>query len=250
MKCHECGRSMLKVDRRLDMAELDEDATEGQIADHFAAIESGDMGAWALGIVEYKCVGCGTTLEMIDDSLADYDSLIVGWHEKAKHGDYFSKFIFEYLAFTAYISSHVAMDTNSGRIAIQRMKRDERLKCEYLKLVNSEVEKGLSTSWNELIQELKKQPLYNSSRDYDYPEIDAWWNQSGDKILENDSIERGVIHSLEDWGNMVEFWYAIRNNLFHGGKNPSLKRDLFLVEHAFKTLNGFMKNRIAEMQAK
>jgi hypothetical protein len=43
---------------------------------------------------------------------------------------------------------------------------------------------------------------------------------------------------------MIEFWYGVRNNLFHGGKNPDVKRDYFLVEHAFKTLSKFMDFKV------
>ena len=46
----------------------------------------------------------------------------------------------------------------------------------------------------------------------------------------------GVIHDLKDWENMVEFWYSIRNNLFHGAKNPQDERDQFLIENGYKTL--------------
>lgn len=238
---------MLKVDRRLEMAELDEDATDGQMADYFAAELSGDMGEWSLGIVEYKCRACGTTLEMIDDSLGNYDALIISWHKKAMQGDYFSKYIFEYLAFTAYINSRVALGTNTDRAAIQRLKRVEWLKREYLDKIKNDTEFDLQGTWIALIEELRRQPLYNSSKDYDYPEIDGWWNISGDSIDEESKLEKGVIHSLDDWENMVEFWYGIRNNLFHGGKDPTLKRDQFLVEHAFKTLNAFMKIRITDV---
>jgi len=246
MKCNECGKNMLKVDRRLEMAELDENATEGQIADYFAAELSGDMGAWRMGIVEYKCGECGTTLEMIDDSLENYNALIIGWHNKAKRGDYFSKYIFEYLAFTAYLKSRVDLDSSTDRATIQKLKRDERLKKEYLDRIKNDTEFDLQGTWIALIEELERQPLHNSSRDYDYPEIDGWWNTSGGRIEES-KIEEGVIHSLNDWENMIEFWYGVRNNLFHGGKDPNLKRDLFLVEHAFKTLNAFMKIRITEI---
>jgi hypothetical protein len=211
------------------MAELDEDVSDGQMADYLAAELSGDMGAWQLGIVEYKCNACGTR------------------HKKTMQGDYFSKYTFEYLAFTAYIKSRVALDTNTDRATIQKLKRNERLKREYLDKIKNDTEFNLQETWIAVIEELKRQPLYNSSRDYDYPEIDGWWNISGDSIDEESKIEKGVIHSLNDWENMVEFWYGVRNNLFHGGKDPTLKRDLFLVEHAFKTLNTFMKTKIIEI---
>ena len=56
MQCDECGRDLTKVDRRLELSELDSDASDGQVADYIAAELSGDYGAWAIGIVEYKCL--------------------------------------------------------------------------------------------------------------------------------------------------------------------------------------------------
>lgn len=238
MKCDKCGKAMVKMDRRMEMAELDEDATEGQIADYFAAEESGDMGAWGMGVVEYWCKGCEVAIEAISDDLANYDDLIMGWHRKALGGDYFSRYVFEYLAFTAYLRSRVALDTNSDRGAIQKLKRDRALKGKFLDRIKED--DVLQRNWAAVIDELKQQPLHNSSRDYDYPEIDAWWNTTGDRIDNNSKRRKGVIHSLNDWQNMVEFWYATRNNLFHGGKDPNIKRDLFLVKHAYKTLSVFM----------
>ena len=54
----------------------------------------------------------------------------------------------------------------------------------------------------------------------------------------------GVLRSTDDWENIVEFWYGVRNNLFHGGKNPSIGRDIFLVKHAYETLKTFMDNEV------
>ncbi len=232
---------MWKVDRREEMAELDKDATEGQMADYYAAELSGDMGDWRLGIVKYKCK-CGVVLDLVSDYLKDYNSLIIDWHKKARRGDYFSKYIFEYLAFNAFIKS-LFLDADNDRIAIQRLKRNKELKRQYLDKINKYTQFDLKSTWSTLIRELKQEPLYNSSKDYDYPEIGDWWNIMEDYPNANNKseLEKGVIHSLEDWGNMIEFWYGVRNNLFHGGKNLTIKRDQFLVEHAFKTLNVFMK---------
>lgn len=58
MKCTKCNRTMAKIDRRNEMADLEEDATEGQVADYFSAELSGDNGAWNIGIVEYYCRNC------------------------------------------------------------------------------------------------------------------------------------------------------------------------------------------------
>jgi hypothetical protein len=91
-----------------------------------------------------------------------------------------------------------------------------------------------------LRKELEGRALHNSSYDLDYPEIDKWWNSSGVEPTKDEKSPRGIIRSVDDWENLVEFWYGVRNNLFHGGKNLNEKRDAFLVEHAFKTLKVFM----------
>ncbi|HEX2792143.1 MAG TPA: hypothetical protein VHO23_00250, partial [Candidatus Paceibacterota bacterium] len=56
---------------------------------------------------------------------------------------------------------------------------------------------------------------------------------SGKNVCE----EQGKIRNLEDWENMVEFWHSIRNNLFHGSKNPQDERDQLLIGNGYKTLN-------------
>ena len=116
---------------------------------------------------------------------------------------------------------------------------------EYTLLGLVDSSESLNVMWSLIIEELNRNPLYNSSRDMDFPEIDSWWNQNGNKIDVNDLSPKGVVHSLSDWDNMIEFWYGVRNNLFHGGKDPDIQRDRFLVEHVYKTLSCFMTNEIS-----
>src|SRR5258706_161841 len=100
MRCPDCRSTMRKTDRREEMAELDEGATDGQIADYLGAELSGDHGAWNLGIVEYRCPNCSLCVYVQGDALPNYMDLIAGWHLKAaEEEDYFSRFVFEYLAF-------------------------------------------------------------------------------------------------------------------------------------------------------
>jgi hypothetical protein len=47
---------------------------------------------------------------------------------------------------------------------------------------------------------------------------------------------KGIIRDLDDWENMVECWHSIRNNLFHGGKNPHERRGQLAVKNGYKTL--------------
>lgn len=58
--------------------------------------------------------------------------------------------------------------------------------------------------------------------------------------------EQGKIRDLEDWENMVEFWHSIRNNLFHGSKEPNDERDQLLVENGYKTLRALVEVFIEE----
>jgi len=245
LRCDNCNKTLIKLDRRAELAELDEDATDGQMADHFAAELSGDYGAWGIGIVEYYCPKCDRTFQMMTDELKSYDPLIVSWHEKAKEGDYFSRFVFEYLAFVALLQNKLFIDAGSDRRAIQALKRDAARGQAYLAAIASH--EPLRKIWQDVMTELGRFPLHNSSRDLDYPEIDVWWNSSGFEPEQDDKSPRGIVGSLSDWVNMVEFWYGVRNNLFHGGKNPNIRRDCFLVEHAFRTLAIFMENEISQM---
>lgn len=228
---------MQKIDRREEMADLYEGASDGQIADYLAAELSGDRGAWNLGIVEYHCRRCGASLELQSDALPNYMDLIVGWHRKAaEEDDYFSRFVFEYLAFIAHLRANVFYEEASDRNVIQALKRDDMRQGRYVERVKAD--KRLLVALRRVLVELKRRPLHNSSHDPDYPEIDRWWNSSGPQPT--GAEPRGVIRSVDDWENLVEFWYNVRNNLFHGGKNPSVGRDCFLVEHAYETLKVFM----------
>lgn len=229
---------MRKIDRRDEMAELNEDATDGQMADYFAAELSGDHGAWNLGIVEYYCPKCKLSLQVVNDALPNYYPLIEAWHDKAAEGDTFSRFVFQYLAFIAHVKNNLFYNAQSDRFAIQRLKRDQGIGGEYIKRVINDGD--LQQSWNEVITELVNKPLHNSSTDPDYPEVDKWWNSFDDQPNKDSGLPEGRVHSLDDWPNMVEYWYSVRNNLFHGGKNPNIGRDAFLVEHAFVTLRALV----------
>lgn len=243
MKCIACGSTLLKIDRREEMAELEEDATDGQQADYLAAELSGDYGAWNLGIIEYRCPKCGLVHQVQQDELPDYRDLIQGWHRKAhEESDYFSQFVFEYLAFIAHLKNNLFFDVPSDRLVIQSLKRDAMRRDRYAQSVKTD--EHLLNVLKQLLEELKKRPLHNSSLDPDYPEIDKWWNCSGPHPSSSETLPKGVIRSVNDWENLVEFWYGVRNNLFHGGKNPSIRRDCFLVEHAYKTLKVFMDTEL------
>jgi len=99
----------------------------------------------------------------------------------------------------------------------------------YLEVVSSN--DRLAQFWNAVIRELQKKPLHNNSVDPDYPIIDKLWNSTEGKPNGDSSLSEECVLSLEDWPNMVEYWYSVRNNLFHGGKNPNVGRDAMHFKH-------------------
>lgn len=168
----------------------------------------------------------------------DYDQLIKNWHSKASDEDYFSKFVFEYLAFVAFLKKKLFISASNDREAIQLLKQEESIRDAYLKLVHNDVE--LANSWQEIMKELGKYRLGNVSGNGDEIREIEWWNCSRTNLNPQPEEERnkvkGVITDLNDWGNMIEFFYSIRNNLFHGAKDPQSDRDRVLVEHGYKAL--------------
>src|SRR3989339_323512 len=178
----------------------------------------------------------------------NYNDLIKNWHSKASEEDYFSKFMFEYLAFIAFIKTTLIEENKNDRHSIQWLKRNETYKEKYLNKIKEK--QSLKTCWDRIKKELDVKPLKDTSRNKESLEDIKWWNYSEyelqKKSKDDNNKTRGTINSIEDWSNMVEFWYSIRNNLFHGTKNPELKRDKFLVEYGYKTLkelvNVFLEN--------
>ncbi len=167
----------------------------------------------------------------------NYDELIKNWHTKALDEDYFSKFVFEYLAFIAFLRKKKFKDASYDRCAIQRLKQDETVRHDYLGKFERIPE--LRRAWQSIYDELVRTPLGNVSGNSDDIEEIKWWNCSADCLARcagRDQRRKGILHDLHDWENMVEFWYSIRNNLFHGGKDPQDERDQILVENGYKTL--------------
>ena len=179
----------------------------------------------------------------------NYNDLIKKWHAKASEEDYFSKYMFEYLAFIAILRKKGFMGAKNDRHAIQLLKREDRIESLYLpQVAYSQV---ITKAWQNIKDELNVAPLVNVSHTDQIEEI-AFWNCSHDEINQKSKEEKekpsGVLHSLEDWGNMVEFWYSTRNNFFHGGKDPENKRDQLLVKNGFITLQLLVKMMIYDDQ--
>jgi len=182
-----------------------------------------------------------------------YRQLIRNWHAKANEEDYFSKFVFEYLAFIAYLKTERFPSTDpaksvNDRTVIQQLKREQTIRTNYLNCVHNSPD--LSSAWQQLKVELDRSPLGNVTQNPDLVQQIKWWNCSHERLEQKTQGEErricGVLHSFDDWENMVEFWYSIRNNLFHGGKDPEAHRDLLVVKNGFITLRGLMEILLLE----
>lgn len=88
------------------------------------------------------------------------------------------------------------------------------------------------------MEELKRNPLKNVTWSKD-----KWWDCDADQLLKYISISPndGKLRSIDDFINIIEFIYRVRNNLFHGKKGLNFKRDLRIVEYGFKILNPLME---------
>lgn len=177
----------------------------------------------------------------------NYYSLIKNWHIKASDEDYFARFMFEYMAFIAYLRTQWLTEQevrllkgNSGRITdrdyIQAFKKDFYLNEFWTDVsLRAPKNKELDRTLNLLVNFLKKEPLKSDIK---------WWNfDEFDLSLKIDTRKKtGILNGKGDFPNLVEFWYSVRNNLFHGEKNPSIARDKELVRLGFLTLNFFVEN--------
>lgn len=78
----------------------------------------------------------------------DYRALIRNWHLKAGEEDYFSKFVFEYLAFIAFLKTQKNYEEDNDRKTIQKLKQDETVKKRYLKEIR--FSRDLTENWEKI----------------------------------------------------------------------------------------------------
>ena len=177
----------------------------------------------------------------------DYNQLIRNWHTRASEEDYFSKYIFEYLAFIGFLKRVKFTNQNSDTGAVRELKHDTQSRDLYLESIVTTPE--LRGAWQLIKNELDERPL--GSVDENTGQVDTiwYWKCSCKDIREQKEHvceEQGKIKDINDWENMVEFWHSIRNNLFHGAKDPQDERDGILVENGYKTLSPLVEILLAD----
>lgn len=145
-------------------------------------------------------------------NLRDFISRVTNWRTLAKkQEDGFLRFALEYFAFNALLKAVLSPNQLAGqdRRLIDMLKQDEN--CE------AHVNADAALYIKHLKFELDRSPLVNLTRS-------------------NSSV---TIRSEDNWSDVVEAVYLIRNNLFHGEKRPGDERDQKLVDIGYHLLRSF-----------
>jgi hypothetical protein len=177
----------------------------------------------------------------------NYNQLIKNWHAKATDEDYFSKYVFEYLAFIGFLKRVKFTNENGDSNAVRKLKDDTNSKTAYLAKIDQMPE--LKEAWQKIIDELNARPLGEVDENNGDVHTIWYWDCSCEGIenpREHVCEEQGKVRGFGDWKNMIEYWHSIRNNLFHGSKDPHDERDKILVENGYKTLSPMVEILLAE----
>ncbi|HXK37891.1 MAG TPA: hypothetical protein VJ579_02390 [Candidatus Paceibacterota bacterium] len=158
----------------------------------------------------------------------DFLKRAIDWHNKANI-DFFILFMVEYLAFVSLIRQLYRGD-GKERSSIQILKAETTVQQHYINQIAKD--SVLRGSWLELMNELNDTGLQGDA---------GWWNNSSRNKFIGVRDDRGNINNQEDWSNMVEVLYQIRNNLFHGTKDPNSIRDQILVRNGYFALRSLVE---------
>ena len=160
-----------------------------------------------------------------NQTIRNYADLVKQWFKRSKtEHDIFTQFIFLYISFIAYLTQVSSVKHDRG--IINSLKYATVTRSFYISLIQNNAELGATIRG--LVSTLRKQPIGNDTNPHDTHWI---------------GID-GVIRDETDWENLVEYWYRVRNNLFHGRKALDFERDRDLVKYANLTLTPLMEHFI------
>jgi hypothetical protein len=146
-------------------------------------------------------------------------NLVKVWHEKGKEErNIFSKFVFLWFCFNAWLAYKTNEDTDRGMVTCLKRKDPS------VSDIVHEYDKAFGSSWfKERIQELKRlAPIHDPS---------------GRRTPVN-------ISDISNFDEICEAIYRIRCNLFHGRKIPSNNRDFKLIKVAGNILGKWVGNLV------
>jgi hypothetical protein len=147
-------------------------------------------------------------------------NLVKVWYEKAKHEtDEFSKFVFLWFCFNAWLAYRTEEDRDRDMLEILKA-RDPKTGD-----ITAVYDNGFASQWfKDRITELQSLcPIYDPRNKYDPV----------------------IIGSMTDFPNICEAIYRIRCTLFHGGKSPDETRDRKLVIAAGNILGKWVGNLVS-----
>jgi hypothetical protein len=153
---------------------------------------------------------------------ADTKDLVLKWYYRGQL-DYFDIYINLFISYNAWFKK--VTELSEDRAAIERLKTRTGIWDEYLA---GNAMHGLDEPFAEIAAITQAEPLKNLTGG----------NRHWDGIVKNDS----------DWQGLIEYWYRIRCNLFHGTKSPEDDREVKLVKLAHESLNVFMSEIVSRME--
>ncbi len=148
---------------------------------------------------------------------------VLKWYYRSQL-DYFDQFINLFIAYNAWYKK--VTEENNDRRAIDALKLRDGIWKEYL---TGQTMTSLSPHLNRIVEITNEGPLLNQTR-----ESDVHWD--------------GIVKDSKDWPSLIEYWYRIRCNIFHGTKSPEEGRENELVRLAYESLNVFMGEIVRRME--
>lgn len=147
----------------------------------------------------------------------DHRSQIELLHNKASEGDIFSRFNFEYLSFVAHLNNNLYLESKNDTESIQKLKNDKLLRAEYRAQIS--YHHLLKKVWNSLIKESQQNLI----------------------------VQKYAVQNLDDWENMIGFWFNTRKKIYNGENVLKHTEDQALVEQAYYALSFFMENQLKKL---
>ena len=151
--------------------------------------------------------------------------IIFKWYDRSRL-DYFDQYINLFIAYNAWFKK--VTEVSKDREAITALKSRSGIWQQYIR---GETMQNLTPYMSEIVELTDQRPLQNLTHN---GSVDPHWN--------------GVVENTHDWESLIEYWYRVRCNLFHGEKSPEEDRESKIVELAYKSLNEFMSEIISRMK--
>jgi len=148
---------------------------------------------------------------------------VFSWYYRGQL-NYVDLYINLFISYNAWFKK--ATSKNKDRDAINALKERSVIWREY---IAGEALFGLRPILKKIVKLTHEQPIENLTGN----------NRHWDGVVGNDN----------DWKSLIEYWYRVRCNLFHGAKSPDDYRDQEAIRLAYESLNIFMGEIVRRMES-